>query len=312
MINSRAPNRLARPDRPGAARSVKFSIVIPVYNDWPPLNECLRSLAQQINAPSFEIIIVDDGSTEAVPEVISKWDEHCDLTLIRQHHAGVSSARNRGIQASNAPIVLFVDADCRVDANCLRALERTVDESPQQHYFQLHLVGDRSNGAVGRAEELRFIVLQRQLICPIHSIRYLNTAGFAIRRTQAGSDSVLFSPLAIRGEDTLLLANLIRKGELPLFVSDAIVQHSTSLSLAGYLRKIIPSAYMEGATLELVSSNDIKIQLSHRERLKMLRLAWQCSADKKIGRAAWFVLLIRQSLRLAAIFWYRHFRLKSS
>lgn len=39
-----------------------FSIVMPVYNDWLPLVQCLQPLAQQINVPSFEVIVVDDGS----------------------------------------------------------------------------------------------------------------------------------------------------------------------------------------------------------------------------------------------------------
>src|ERR1035441_199926 len=48
----------------------RFSIVIPAYNDWIPLKQCLQSLAQQTNAPEFEVIIFDDGSTEAAPEYL--------------------------------------------------------------------------------------------------------------------------------------------------------------------------------------------------------------------------------------------------
>lgn len=306
MIESKASHQLARSAPFRAASPLKFSVIIPVYNDWPSLNECLGSLAQQTNAPSFEVIIVDDGSGEAAPEFISNWDEHYDLTVIRQPHTGISGARNRGIQASNAPIVLFVDADCRVNPNCLRTLERTMDDLPQQHYFQLHLVGDCSNGAVGRTEELRLSVLQNQFICPNNSIRYLNTAGFAIRRTQADSDPAPFDPIAIRGEDTLLLTNLIRRDELPFFVPEAIVQHSPSLRLVSYFRKTVRSAYLEGMTFDVISSTGVRIRLNHRERLRMLGLAWKFSADRKIGRTAWLVLLTRQCLRLLTILWYQH------
>ena len=47
-----------------------FSIVMQAYNDWLPLAQCLQPLAQQINAPSFEVTVVDDGSAEAAPEFI--------------------------------------------------------------------------------------------------------------------------------------------------------------------------------------------------------------------------------------------------
>src|SRR5438874_11311507 len=96
-----------------------FSIIIGVYNDWAPLDRCLRSLSQQISAPSFEVIVVDDGSREANPEFIHHWRSCYPLTLIRQSHAGVSVARNRGIQTSQGSILLFVDADCRLETNCL-------------------------------------------------------------------------------------------------------------------------------------------------------------------------------------------------
>jgi hypothetical protein len=69
------------------------------------------------------------------------------------------------------------------------------------------------------------------MLQPDGSIRYLNTAGFAIRRKGADVAAGLFEPVARRAEDTLLLANLMRRGQLPLFVPDAIVEHAIPLSL---------------------------------------------------------------------------------
>src|SRR6266566_3885535 len=50
-----------------------FSIIIAAYNDWESLDQCLQSLAQQSDGPSFEVIIADDGSTEPAPEFIRHW-----------------------------------------------------------------------------------------------------------------------------------------------------------------------------------------------------------------------------------------------
>lgn len=309
MIESPASNQSSTSHQ---AIRPKFSIIIPVYNDWIPLNECLKSLAQQANPPSFEIIVVDDGSKESVPEFFSKWQEHFSVTVIRKFHAGIASARNRGIQASKAPICLFVDADCRLDVDCLQMLERTVNAFPEQDYFQLHLVGDCCNGLVGKAEELRLRVLQHQFVGLGGYIRYLNTAAFALRRNEGTSSASPFDPMAIRAEDTLLLANLIKGGKLPLFVPDAVVQHTTPLRLVAYLRKAMRSAYLEGGAFDIISASKIKIRLHHKERLSMLGCAWQLSADTNIGRTAWFVLLTRQTLRLISSFCYRHLRRKFS
>lgn len=292
--------------------SPKFSIIIPVYRNWPSLNECLTSLAQQINAPSFEIIIVDDGTEGDIPKFISKWEALCSVMITRQSHAGIAAARNRGIRASNAAICLFVDSDCRLDTHCLQMLERTVDAFPGQHYFQLHLVGDCGDGLVGKTEELRLRVVQHHFVRPDGSIRYLNTAAFALRRNEFDSGTPLFSPFVTRGEDTLLLANLITIDKVPLFVSEAIVQHAIQLNLIAYLCKTIRSAYLEGVAFDIISAGNIKIRARHRERLRMLGSAWHFSADSKIGRMAWFVLLTRQVLRMLSSFCYQRLRDKSN
>ena len=109
-----------------SSASPLFSIVIPVYNDWVPLYPCLQSLARQTNAPPFEVILVDDGSVEAAPEFIRTSSHSYPLTLIRQSHSGIPSARNQGIRASRGGVLLFIDADCRLQTNCLAALSSTI------------------------------------------------------------------------------------------------------------------------------------------------------------------------------------------
>jgi glycosyltransferase involved in cell wall biosynthesis len=273
-----------------------FSIIIGVYNDWTPLDQCLRSLEQQTNGPSFEVIVVDDGSKEEAPEFIRRWIQCYPLTVVREDHAGISAARNRGAQISKGVVLLFVDADCKLQANSLAELASTVTQHPQHNCFQLRLIGDRS-GLVGRAEELRLITLQNHLLQPDGSIRYLNTAGFAIRRNRANIDGGVFDPVAVRAEDTLLLANLMQSGELPLFVPNAIVQHAIPLSLFECFRKDVRSAYLEGRTFGIIAARGVRIRVSHRERLSMLCSMWNTSKQQSIGRSAWFVLAARQAVR---------------
>ena len=280
-----------------------FSIIIAVHNDWIALDPCLRSLAQQTSGPSFEIIVVDDGSSEAAPAAIREWTQHLPLTLVRQSHAGIPTARNRGIEISKGAILLFVDADSRTQAGCLAALAATIDNSPQHHCFQLRLVGDCS-GPVGRAEELRLRTFQEYMLQPDGRIRYLNTAGFAIRRTRANLAAGLFDPAALRAEDTLLLANLMQCGELPLFVANATVQHAIPLSLMECLIKDIRSAYLEGRTYDLIASKGVRIRVSHRERLRVLLSMWRIAGQDSIGRSAWFVLVARQALQRIVSFSY--------
>jgi glycosyltransferase involved in cell wall biosynthesis len=283
-----------------------FSIIIAVYNDWPPLDQCLRSLAEQKNGASFEAIIADDGSSEVAPEFIRRWSEYYPLTIVRLSHAGISTARNQGVQASKGKILVFVDADCRLQSNCLAALTSTVAEFPQHNYFQLHLVGD-CVGTVGKAEELRLAMLQEHMLQPDGRIRYLNTAGFAVRRAAVDVEQGVFDPVALRAEDTFLMATLMQRGELPFFVANATVEHAIPLSVLECLRKDLRSIYLEAKTYDLIASKGVRFRVGYGERFAMVWSMWKASGRRSFGRRPWFVVTGRQGLRLIASYVYRCF-----
>lgn len=287
-----------------------ISIIIAAYNDWTALDLCLDSLAQQTGAPEFEVIVVDDGSSDAAPLNIRQWETRIPLTISRQPHAGVSTARNRGIREAKGSILFFIDADCRLQPNTVASMASAIAGSPSHSYFQACLVGDGS-GVVGRAERLRLIALQTQLLQPDGCIRYLNTAGFAVRRTKVDVDKGLFNESALRSEDTLLLASLIQGGELPFFVVDAIIKHEVPLPLLQCFRKDIRTALLERKTFDIIASKGIAIRMTNRERFMMLRSMWKLSKQPSIGRRAWLVLTARQSLQRITSLVYPLFRNES-
>ncbi len=290
-------------DDPISSSTPLFSVIIGAYNDWTALENCLASLAQQ-SGPTFEVIVVDDGSDEPAPEFIHRWESSYHLTIVRQAHAGVAAARNRGIQIAKGSVLLFVDADCKLQTNCLSALATTISDSAEHSCFQLRLIGDRST-FVGETEELRLTTLQENLIQPNGCIRYLNTAGFAIRRSRVNSEGFAFEPAAIRAEDTLVLANLMQGGELPYFVANSVVQHATSLSLTDYFLKAVWSAYQEGRTYDIITSMGVRVRANYRERLGMFSAMWRTCEQKSIQRSACVLLAARQLMRLMTSFTYR-------
>jgi glycosyltransferase involved in cell wall biosynthesis len=283
-----------------------FSVIIAVYNDWMKLDGCLQSLVQQSHTSSFEVIVVDDGG-DAPAGSLGEWADHYPLTVIRQAHAGISAARNRGIKSARGSVLVFVDADCRLQADCLAALATAVALSPRQNCFQLQLVGDCSR-LVGRAETLRLAMLQDQLLQPDGCIRYLDTAGAAIRRTRVDVEQGLFDLRARRGEDTILLAKLIRDGELPLFVAGAIVQHAVSLSLMRYVLKEMRATWAAAPAYDIIASMGVNVRISHRQRLKMLRAIWKLSGQYSMGNSALVVTIVRQTLGRVVFRLYRFAR----
>lgn len=94
----------------------KVSVVVASYNGDRTLEACLRSL-QKLNYPNYEVILVDDGSTDRTPEICRNFPT---VRYIRHEiNQGLSVARNTGIHAATGEIVAFTDSDCRADKDWL-------------------------------------------------------------------------------------------------------------------------------------------------------------------------------------------------
>jgi len=91
------------------------SVVVASYNGGRTLPACLESLSH-LNYPDYEVILVDDGSTDDTPQIASRFPS---VRYIRQPNRGLSAARNAGIAAASGEIVAFTDSDCRVDEDWL-------------------------------------------------------------------------------------------------------------------------------------------------------------------------------------------------
>ncbi|MDQ6632199.1 MAG: glycosyltransferase [Verrucomicrobiota bacterium] len=93
----------------------KVSVIVAVLNGARTLKACLDSL-ENLNYPDYEIILVDDGSTDSTPSIASPYK---DVRYFYQLHQGLSVARNTGIMAALGEIVAFTDSDCRADEDWL-------------------------------------------------------------------------------------------------------------------------------------------------------------------------------------------------
>ena len=96
-------------------RAPKISVVVACYNAGRTLQPCLDSL-RKLNYPDYEVIIVDDGSTDITAQLASLYP---DFRCVRQSHLGLAVARNTGIAAAAGEIVAFTDGDCRPDEDWL-------------------------------------------------------------------------------------------------------------------------------------------------------------------------------------------------
>lgn len=101
-----------------------LSIVVPVYNVEEYLSKCLDSiLNQDIDKDDYEIIVVNDGSTDGSGGVAKEYAEkYSNITLINQENQGLSGARNSGIKVARGKYIQFVDSDDYLEPNVEKSL----------------------------------------------------------------------------------------------------------------------------------------------------------------------------------------------
>ncbi len=105
---------------------MKFSFVVPVYNVEQYLEQCLESLQAQ-NYGDYEVICVNDGSSDGSKEILSAWEPRMQkMRVIDRENGGLSAARNTGLEAATGDYVVFVDSDDWVEPNMLNTLATVI------------------------------------------------------------------------------------------------------------------------------------------------------------------------------------------
>lgn len=113
------------------------SIIIPVYNAKQYINRCLESVFSQI-LPEYEVVVVDDGSTDGTKEVLQMWSgAYKQLKIYHTAHLGVSAARNIGLEQAEGRYIAFVDADDEIAPQYLEILYGLI----KKHRAQLAACG---------------------------------------------------------------------------------------------------------------------------------------------------------------------------
>lgn len=125
-----------------------LSYIIPLYNTEAYIVRCLRSIiAQDLPEGGYEVIVVDDGSTDGGRELVEALAaEHPQMRLLSQTNAGVSAARNKALDAARGRFVQFVDSDDYLAEGMMQSLlQRAIDESLDVLVFNYNCVDADGN-----------------------------------------------------------------------------------------------------------------------------------------------------------------------
>ena len=88
-----------------------LSIIIPIYNSEKYLKECLDSVIGQKELVDYELLCVDDGSTDSSAQILKSYESNPHVTVIRQENQGAGVARNNGLAHAKGDYILFIDSD---------------------------------------------------------------------------------------------------------------------------------------------------------------------------------------------------------
>lgn len=187
------------------------SIIIPAFNSGSFIHILLDSLIAQ-TSKKFEVIVVDDGSTDNTASVVERYRRSGQLTLklIKQTNAGVSTARNVGLDNAQGEFCIFIDSDDRVEPHFLEKLLCKQQETSANVVYCGCNQGGRNcvkpQPATFQEGNLLRQRIQREVL--------FHLGGVLIRRAFLVSENIRFNTDLALGEDLLFTYTLLAKQHL--------------------------------------------------------------------------------------------------
>ncbi len=221
---------------------MKYSIIIPVYND-PYLPVCLNSLAQLQGGLDCEVIIVENGQTDWIEPLVHQYNfRYLSETVI-----GSYSARNAGIAHASGDVLVFTDSDCEVTPNWLQHIDQVLADD------QITGVMGWSAGAPStRVAALEQLMYEANIanFTAEHDLKRVDTRNLAIRRSvidRIGS----FQASLQYGGDMEFGARAHAAGFRVVYDSQLVVVHHNIKRLNPLLLKRVRQNYGNMAIVQL-------------------------------------------------------------
>jgi glycosyltransferase involved in cell wall biosynthesis len=232
---SAAPKSQPVGAKPTPGRTLRFSIVVPFRNSKRFLDGCIRSLLRQtFPKDQYEILLVDNGSTDGSRELAGRWQPA--VRVLHEPRVGSYAARNLGLDHASGEVIAFIDSDCEADPGWLAALDQALGDprigvvlghrqyppaAPPLKWleaFERH----KAEWVFGLSEGVRY---------------YGHTNNMAVRASLF--DEIGRFAEVQRGADTLWVQKAVRQlsPQTVCFAAAVLVRHMEMTSLALYCRK---------------------------------------------------------------------------
>jgi glycosyltransferase involved in cell wall biosynthesis len=223
----------------------QISIVVPTFNSAKVLGTCLESLTNQtVGQEKYEVIVVDDGSTDGTKDVVAKYP----VTYIYQQNSGPAVARNNGVRQAEGEIILFTDADCEPQSNWIEEMVKPLRD-PQVVGVK-GIYKTRQKELIARLVQIEY-EHKYERMKKFKNIDFIDTYSAAYRKdifTKYGGFDERYPKASV--EDQEFSFRLSRDGYKMVFNPEAVVYHKHSARLMDYLRKKYKIAFWKAFLLK--------------------------------------------------------------
>lgn len=210
---------------------MEISVIIPVYNGGDKLRKCIKALRRQRTSRPYELIIVDDGSTDGGLQKIKEDG----FRVFRQANQGPAAARNLGVANAQGRIVLFTDADCEPEEDWIEEMVRYLEDPAISAVKGSYLTKQKQ--IVARFVQMEYESKYERMKKEGY-IDFIDTyaAGFKIEDfRRVGQYDTTFPTASV--EDQELSFRMWGQGYRMVFNPEARVYHTHSSTLWNYVKK---------------------------------------------------------------------------
>lgn len=265
-----------RPHAHGGHTPLLCSVIVPVYNGRATVLRCLEALARQTtDLATFEVIVVDDGSTDGTGEGVQAWIRQrpaCShWRCVNQANAGPGAARNHGARLAQSDLLLFTDADCAPAPHWVTAMLAAFGDATVMGAKGTYL--SQQTDRVPRFVQAEYEDRYDRMV-GTERIDFVDTYSAAYRRPvflENGGFDTTFTTASV--EDQELSFRIASKGYRLIFVPDAQVEHIHDESLRDYFDRKYAIGYWKALLTQWHPER--VVQDSHTpQTLKIQMLIW--------------------------------------
>jgi glycosyltransferase involved in cell wall biosynthesis len=221
-----------------------ISVIVPSFNRKSEIQELLNSLSEQrLPRDQFEILIVDDGSTDDTERLIADFitSTNMPVRFIRQDHQGPGAARNLGMDKAQGEIFVFIDSDCTAPPNWLSVIKKAFNDDPDLRAF-----GGRDDARADFPPLLLAINYSMTSFLTTGGMRggkKKRLAKFYPRSFNMGLHRQLYEKIGgfggmRHGQDIEFSNRIIKSGGKVAYLHDSFVYHKRRTSLCKFFRQV--------------------------------------------------------------------------